>query len=165
MEEIKNQDGSNTNKIKEDKPEENNNQNFSKEDISKFISITSKFANLNKLIMRDLNNNTSSPTFSLYSKDNIKTYLTNPYKYEKQLREAVIYIYGASSHFRRLIQYFVGLSDLAYIVEPYKIDPRKANTKTINNNYRKVLNILSSMSIKTQMTKVLTVCLDRKSVV
>ena len=65
MEETKNQDGSNTNKIEEDKPEENNNQNFSKEDMSKFISITSKFANLNKLIMRDLNNNTSSPTFSL----------------------------------------------------------------------------------------------------
>lgn len=51
------------------------------------------------------------------------------------------------------------LSDLAYVVEPYKIDPKKANTKTINNNYRKVLNLLSSMNIKTQFPKVLTVCL------
>ena len=109
--------------------------------------------------MRDLNNNTGAPTFSLYSKDDIQTYLSNPYTYEKQLRKAVTYIYGASSHFRRLIQYFVGLSDLAYVVEPYKIDPNKTNVKTLNNNYRKVLNILSSMSIKTQMPKVLTVCL------
>lgn len=127
--------------------------------LAGYIGISSKFAALNKLITRDLNNNTNAPTFSLYSKDDIQTYLSNPYTYEKQLRKAVTYIYGASSHFRRLIQYFVGLSDLAYIVEPYKIDPKKANTKTVNNNYRKVLNILSSMSIKTQLPKVLTVCL------
>lgn len=133
----------------------------SKRDVSieGYIGISSKFAQLNKLITRDLNNNTNTPTFSLYSKDDIQTYLSNPYTYEKQLRKAVTYIYGASSHFRRLIQYFVGLSDLAYVVEPYKIDPKKANTKTVNNNYRKVLNILSSMSIKTQIPKVLTVCL------
>lgn len=128
-------------------------------DFDGYIGISSKFAQLNKLITRDLNNNTNAPTFSLYSKEDIQSYLSNPYIYEKQLRKAVTYIYGASSHFRRLIQYFVGLSDLAYVVEPYKLDPKKANTKTINNNYRKVLNILSSMSIKTQMPKVLTVCL------
>ncbi len=122
-----------------------------------YIGISRQFANLTKLITRDLNNNTNAPTFALYTRDNIATYLTNPYRYEKQLRDAVIYIYGASPHFRRLIQYFVGLTDLSYIVEPYKLDPKKANTKTVNNNYRKVLNILSSMNIKTQIPKILTV--------
>lgn len=130
-----------------------------KKQIEGFIGISSKFAILNRLITRDLNNNTNSPTFSLFTKDNITTYLSNPYTYEKQLRKAVVYIYGASPHFRRLIQYFVGLSDLSYIVEPYRIDPKKANIKTVNNNYRKVLNMLSSMSIKTQFPKILTVCL------
>ena len=124
-----------------------------------YIGISNRFAVLNKLITRDLNNYRNAPTFSLYTKDNITSYLSNPYRYEKQLRRAVIYIYGASPHFRRLIQYFVGLSDLSYIVSPYRIDPRKANAKTINNNYRKVLNNLSSMSIKTQFPKILTVCL------
>lgn len=123
-----------------------------------YIGISKKFANLNRVIMRDLNN-TTAPTFYLYSKDDITTYLSNPYTYEKQLRRAVTYIYGASPHFRRLIQYFVGLSDLAYIVEPYKIDPRKANVKTVNNNYRKVLNMLSSMNIDTQCPKILTTVL------
>lgn len=118
-----------------------------------------KFALLNRLILRDLNNDINKPTFAKYTKDNIATYLSDPYRYEKQLRQAVIYIYGASPHFRRVIQYFVGLSDLAYIVEPYRIDPKKANAKTVNNNYRKVLNILSSMNIKTQFPKILTVCL------
>lgn len=123
------------------------------------FGISSRFAILNRLITRDLNNLKNTPTFALYKKDQIQEYLSNPYRYEKELRKAVIYIYGASSHFRRLIQYFVGLSDLSYIVEPYRIDPRKANKKMTNNNYRKVLNMLSSMNIKTQLPKILTVCL------
>lgn len=130
-----------------------------KDDFAGLVSISSKFATLNKLITRDLNNNTSAPTFSLYTKDNITEYLANPYRYEKQLRDAVVYIYGASSHFRRLIQYFASLTNFAYIVSPYKIDPRTANEKSVNRNYRKVLNVLSSMSIKTQFPKILTVCL------
>ncbi len=123
------------------------------------IGISSKFAALNRLITRDLNNNTRAPTFSLYSKDDITKYLANPYTYEKQLRAAVIYIYGASTHFRRLIQYFVGLSDLAYVVQPFRIDPKKANARTIGNNYRKVLDMMSAMNVRSQFDKVLTVCL------
>lgn len=128
-------------------------------DFSGMIGISSKFAVLNRLITRDLNNNTTTPTFSLYSKEDVQVYLANPYTYEKQIRNAVTYIYGASSHFRRIIQYFSSLSDLAYVVSPYKIDPKSSNAKTINRNYRKVLNALSAMSIKTQFPKILTVCL------
>lgn len=123
------------------------------------IGISGKFAQLNRLITRDLNNNTNAPTFSLYSKDDIQSYLQNPYIYEKQLRNAVVYLYGASPHFRRLIQYFTGLSDLAYVVSPSKIDPQTANPKTISRNYRKTINALTVMNIRTQFPKILTVCL------
>ena len=128
-------------------------------DLEGMIGISKRFALLNKLITRDLNNNTSTPTFSLYTKDNIAEYLKNPYNYQQQLRRAVTYIYGASPHFRRLIQYFTGLSDLAYVVSPYRIDPKTANAKSIGRNYRKVLNAMSAMSVKTQFPKILTVCL------
>lgn len=124
-----------------------------------YIGISSKFAELQKLITRDLNNYRNSPTFFIYNKDEIKKYLANPYRYEKELRKAIIYIYGASTHFRRLIQYFAGLTDWVYVVEPFNIDPKKANQRTINNNYRKVLNILTAMNIPTQFAKILTVCL------
>lgn len=128
-------------------------------DVRKFFRVPERFATINKLITRDLNGTYSAPTFSLYSKDNINTYLSNPHTYQKQLRDAVTYIYGASSHFRRLIQYFTGLNDLAYVVSPYKIDPHKANPNSINRNYRKTLNALASMNIKTQFPKIITVCL------
>lgn len=123
------------------------------------IGISSRFATLNRLITRDLNNNTNAPTFSLYSKDDIQSYLQNPYIYEKQLRKAVVYLYGASPHFRRLIQYFTGLSDLAYVISPSKIDPQTVNPKTISRNYRKTCNALTAMNIRTQFPKILTVCL------
>lgn len=73
-----------------------------------------RFSALSRIVLRDLNKNPTSPTFALFTKEKITEFLRNPATNEKNLRDAVIYIYGASSHFRRLIQYFAGLSDLAY---------------------------------------------------
>lgn len=123
------------------------------------VRMPERFAVLNRLITRDLNGNTKNPTFYLYSKDKITEFLQNPYSNQKNLRNAAIYIYGASSHFRRLIQYFAGLSDLSYVVSPYRIDTSTAKATTIGKNYRKVLNLLSAMDIKNQFAKVLVVCL------
>ena len=128
-------------------------------DMNKYYAVSDKFASWNRLILRDLNYSTYVPYFKRYSREDIQKYLADPYRYEKQLRDAVIYIYGASPHFRRIIQYFTSLSDLAYIVSPYRIDPKVANVKSVNRNYRKVLNTLSVMNIKTQCPKIITVCL------
>ncbi|MGN1157170.1 MAG: hypothetical protein ACI4TK_13415 [Agathobacter sp.] len=128
-------------------------------DIDGTLRVPEQFKVWNKLILRDLNSNTSSPSFYLYSKDKISEFLKNPYKNQKNLRDAVVYIYGASSHFRRLIQYFAGLTDFAYVVSPYKIDTSSAKAKTIGKQYRRTLNMLSNMDIKNQFPKILTVCL------
>lgn len=128
-------------------------------EVDDCVGISKSFAILNKIKTRDLNEHRISPVFYKYKKDDIQRYLSDPSKYQNELRDAIVYIYGASPHFRRVIQYFVGLSDFAYIVEPYRIDPRKANKKTTNNNYRRVLNMISSMNPRTQLSKILTVCL------
>ena len=57
----------------------NDNNKKKSAEIEGLIGISSKFAILNRLITRDLNNNTTAPTFSLYSKDDIQSYLQNPY--------------------------------------------------------------------------------------
>lgn len=121
-------------------------------------SFAQRFALINRLITRDLNNYRNSPTFIRYTKDDIAKFIANPYRYEKQLRDAVLYVYNASPHFRRLIHYFVGLSDLAYVVSP-NIDPKKANIETVRRNYRKVLAFMSALKVRTQLPKILTVCL------
>lgn len=123
------------------------------------IGLPDRYAAIGKLITNDLNNYRAAPTFSLFNKGDITRFLSNPYKYEKELRRAVIYLYGASPHFRRIIQYFTCLSDLCYVVSPFGIDPKKTNKNTVNRHYRRVLDLLNSMSIKTQFPKILTVCL------
>lgn len=123
------------------------------------IGISSKFATLNKLITRDLNTNARTPSFTKYTKDDIQKALENPAKNEDILRDAVIYIYSASPHFRRLIQYFAGLTDLAYIISPYKLDPKKANVNSVNRNYRKVANLMASMMVRSQFPDIITTCL------
>lgn len=132
--------------------------NFDAESDS-FDALYRNIATWRRLIIRDLNERPRATVFPKFTKDRIIQMLENPERNEKLLRSAIRYIYGASSHFRRLIQYFVSLSDFAYVVEPYNVDPAKANIKTTRLNYRKVLKTLSSMSIKTQFPKILTVCL------
>lgn len=121
-----------------------------------------KYASLVKMITRDLNNRYDRYEQKYcvrYKKCDILKYLAHPAKYEEELRRAVRYVYDASPHFRRLIQYFVGLSDLVYVVSPYRIDPRKAKERIVNGQYRKTLNQLSIMNIKNEFGKILTVCL------
>lgn len=118
-----------------------------------------KFQALNKLVLRDLNGMGSSPTFPLYTRDQITEFLKNPYQNEKNLRDAVIYIYNSSSHFRRLIQYFASLSLLTYVVSPHKIDTSKENPISLKRNYSKVIELLSSMDLQNQLRKILVVCL------
>lgn len=128
-------------------------------DLSGMINLPERFAMLNHMIMRDLNGQQAAPIFSRYKKEDIAKYIANPYRYSNQLRDAVVYMYGASSHFRRLIQYFTSLSDLSYVVSPYKVDTMSAKPKSVARNYRKVLNLLAAMDIKNQFPKILTVCL------
>jgi len=128
-------------------------------DFSQYMKIPERFAAINRMILKDLNQNNASPSFYLYSRDQISRYLKNPYRYQNELRNAVIYMYGASSHFRRLIQYFVALSDLSYVVGLYKTDTSTAKPQTVRRNYRRVLNLMASMDVKNQFEKILTVCL------
>lgn len=122
------------------------------------LGLSQRFMSLNRLILRDLNKAQGSPIFRRYSKEDINDFLANPYRNENQLRDAVVYIYGASPHFKRIIQHFVGLNDQSYVVSPYRIDPKRVNKNSISRNYRKVLNQLSVMNLRTVIPKILTVC-------
>ena len=129
-------------------------------DLGDTIRLPARFAAINRMIARDLNDaRTPKPSFYKYTKDEIAEYLKDPYRYEKQLRNAVIYLYGASAHFRRLIQYFVSLNSLSYIVSPARIDTATTNPATIRRNYKRVLNLLAGLNAKDQLEKILTVVL------
>lgn len=116
------------------------------------------FSELEKIILRNLNENPASPVFNKYSKAEILTYLKDPYRYEDNLREAVIYIYGVSSIYWRIVQYFASLTDFAYVISPENLDITKAKKETLNKNRLKTIALFESMNLETQLREILTVC-------
>lgn len=131
-----------------------------KDGFKAWFNIPSRFALLNKLVRNDLNNKAKSitPRFYLYTRDQVVKFLSDPYTYRKEIKNAVTYIYGASSHFERIIQYMTSLTYFRYIVTPSKIDTQKINKKTLRNNYHRVLNLLNSANLETELHKILEHC-------
>lgn len=115
------------------------------------------YANLSKLILRDLEKNNKIQTFfSKYSKEDVIKYLKNPESNSKQLRNISIYLYNASNHYRRLINYFAKMALYYYIVVPCKLDIEKVDKKKFKNQYKKTLDILDNMNIQHEFIKIMT---------
>lgn len=117
----------------------------------------SKFVNLPRLIIRDLNSSrSSSSSLTKYTKEQISQYLLNPESNEKALRNASIYLYQASSHYHRLINYFARMHTLSYVLIPYKLEVDKIDKKAFLKCYKNSLSKLDTMNIKHEMQKVFT---------
>lgn len=112
---------------------------------------------MSKIIYRNLNGNARSENFFQYTKEQIASFVKNPAQNEKQLRDAVISLYNSSSHFRRLIKYFAGLSDFSYVISPISYNPDDDLAK-IQENYHKTATLLSGANLKSQGDELLTVC-------
>lgn len=116
------------------------------------------FAALNQLILKDLKNpKTPIYTIGKYKRSDVASFLDNPVRSEKQLRDISITVYNKSAHYKRLIQYFSKMLTLDYIVEPVGIDFEKVNKKTFLNQYKKVLGQLDLMNIKHEFSKILNI--------
>lgn len=128
-------------------------------DFEKNMRLPYRFKTLNRLILRDLNDvGASNPSFYKYTKDQIATFLKDPYRNQKNLRDASIYLYNASSHFRRLIQYFTALTDFAYVITPLQTGVDAKNKEQIRNQFKKYSILLNGMDIRNQFRKIIKVC-------
>jgi hypothetical protein len=133
---------------------EENNQG--QDDKRRFIQMD--FASMAKLILKDLSQtNEKLKFFNKYKKEDVISYLNNPQKNEKQLREISQFIYNASPHYRRLINYFAKMPLFYYNVIPYGLTPEKVNQKTFYSNFLKTLDLLENMNIRHEFSKVLTI--------
>jgi hypothetical protein len=118
-----------------------------------------QFANLARLIKRDLNSNTQVQyTFHKnFNKDEVMKWLANPEKFEKQLRNLSRFLYDTSSHYKRLIQYFATMLTFDYIVEPYGMtdfEPTPELIEKVRKKYIQTVNYLEVMNLKHEFLKV-----------
>ena len=76
-----------------------------------------RFAQLQRQALVNLEANTSSNvTYSRFSKENLLSYMQSPKSNEKNIRNASIYMYDASTQYRRLILYYALMPLWAYTI-------------------------------------------------
>lgn len=127
------------------------------------ISGLNKFSQLSRLILRDLNKDpycrSRNPMHFLnkFPKKNVARWMKNPDMYQNELRMMSRYLYQASPHYKRLINYFATMHLFSYIVAPYKFSIDIDKEKYTECYYR-ILNYLDKMNLRHEMTKVFKVC-------
>ncbi len=120
-----------------------------------------QFANLARLIKRDLNSNrVANSTFNrTYKKSDVIGWLANPGKYEKQLRDLSRFLFDSSSHYKRLIDYFSTMLTFDYVVDIYNqtnYEVTKELKDNIQKRYINTINKLENMNMKHEFSKLIT---------
>lgn len=112
-----------------------------------------------KLILRDLELSRNDTKFyAKYKKEDILKWLESPSSpsSEKNLREASNFMYDHSGHYRRLCNFFALMSQLAYIVLPYKFPEEKFDADKFKKKYKTTIDLLEVMSIKHEYQKAIS---------
>lgn len=85
-------------------------------------------------------------------------YLQAPPQYEKQLRDASIYMYTNSMQYYNLINFHALMPVWTYSVSPMKFDKAKFKADAVYKQYQKVTEKLQLMNLSHEMDKVMRVC-------
>ncbi len=132
-----------------------------KDDLRFQELLKANFANLAKLIRRDLNEN-KQVEYSFYKnfdRDKVQQWLAKPQQNEKQLRQVVRFLFIASSHFRRAVLYFATLPMFKYTVEMYGVTDFDAlEVDIVKKKYIEVVNHLEVMNLEHELSKVSLIC-------
>jgi len=120
-----------------------------------------KFAKLAKAsIWNVLDQSTKpNPTYTRYTKEQILKYMQAPSANEKNIRKASVYMYDASSQYRRLITYYANILTWAYILTPLNYSQDKANKDSFKKQYLKTTTYLNVLSLKHELEKAMKVLL------
>ena len=94
-----------------------------------------------------------NPTYTRYTKESILSYMQTPASNEKNIRNASIYMYDASTQYRRLIGYYGGLLTWSYMVSPLSYDPDKMKADALRKQYFKAITTLENMNLRHELQK------------
>ena len=106
-------------------------------------------------------NRRKTGTYSLYTKENIMSWLQSPgtTSNAKNLRNASIYLYNSFNQYSRLIDYYAGLPLWAYVISPVAFNPGKVKDDVFKRQYLKVTQFFEDMNIPHEMHKAMKIAL------
>lgn len=100
-----------------------------------------------------------NPTYQRYTKEDLLNYMQAPASNEKYLRNASIYMYDASSQYRRLIQYYALLLRWEYLIAPLDFDKTKVKEDAFRKQYMKVASALEIKNLRHELQKATMIAL------
>lgn len=92
-------------------------------------------------------------TYTRYTKEQILQYMQNPTSNEANLRNASIYMWDASSQYRRLITYYAMLPRWDYILTPMNFDKATVKADAFRKQYLKVQQKVELMNLRHELEK------------
>ncbi len=123
------------------------------------LSMFSKIAKQPLVNMENVKLSTLS--YKQFSKEKIIQYLQSPQTNAANIRNASIYMFINSCHYRRLVEYYAKMPLWSYILMPYKYDNEKT-TKDKDKylkSYFKTAQYLENMNIKHEFLKAMLIAL------
>lgn len=116
------------------------------------------FSTMRSQIVQDINNHmrTTKSPLSMFNADQVATFLQNPVRYERQIRQLSNYLYNVSPQYKLLIQYFATMPTYAYTLEPYQI-PDEIDKEKYKKAYFNNLKDIEKMSLSHELIKVLKI--------
>lgn len=114
-----------------------------------------QFAKLMQTPLWVIGDNTTrlSTSYTRYTKEQILSYMQTPSTNEKNIRDASIYLFDASSQYRRLIQYYAGLLRWDYYLAPVDLDKTKVKPDAFRKALLKAQSQVELMNLKHELTK------------
>ena len=102
---------------------------------------------------------TNSKSFSVFSKDTLRTYMQNPLTNYKNLRNLSRFLYYRSQIYKRIIMYNATMIDTNYrSIIPYMDITKGADTTKIVKSFYDTAALLDKFNLSTEMLKVYTKC-------
>lgn len=119
------------------------------------------FARLAKTNIWNVNDTTTklNPRYTRYSKEDLLDYMQSPASNEKNIRNASIYMFDASTQYKRLILYYAYLLDWAYTIAPIGFEPSDINQDSFTRYYYKAISEIETMNLKHEMQKASVIAL------
>ncbi len=119
------------------------------------------FAKLMKTNLWDVNDQSTKTNtrYTRFSKEDLLNYMQTPSSNEKNIRNASIYMYDASTQYKRLIQYYSFLPEWAYTLSAVSYDPAKVKGDAFRKAYYKAATFMENMNPKHEMQKATNIAL------
>jgi len=111
------------------------------------------FAKLQKNIVQDLyNNHNDSVIYKKFPKERVIKMFDNPQANERDLRELSGFLYQASTHYRRLVDYYATILLYNYTVVPTNL-PLDINKEKYKNTYLNVIYLCEKYNLRQEAKK------------